>query len=180
MKAFSVTQKRVTLSSAEAELGAAVRSTAELIGVVQCMSGMGLGFRVGDASNIDLCRGRVYVDSSAALGVVARRGNGKLRHIRVGQLWIQELAAAGEFQFRKIAGTRNPADLLTKYLPAAKMVSLLESLQVELVGGRADAGLTISSVDSGRSALVRGTAPKEECKPERRASAVLAFGYHAQ
>ena len=36
--------------------------------------------------------GEVYVDSSAALAVVGRKGNGKLRHIRVGHLWVQQVA----------------------------------------------------------------------------------------
>ena len=34
--------------------------------------------------------GRIYVDSSAAIGVAQRKGNGKLRHVKVGLLWIQE------------------------------------------------------------------------------------------
>lgn len=32
--------------------------------------------------------GDVLVDASAALGVVNRKGSGKLRHVRVGQLWV--------------------------------------------------------------------------------------------
>ena len=43
--------------------------------------------------------GEVYVDSSAALAVVARKGCGKLRHVRVGQLWVQEVAEAEEMKF---------------------------------------------------------------------------------
>ena len=32
----------------------------------------------------------VYADSSAALGIADRKGSGKLRHINIGLLWIQE------------------------------------------------------------------------------------------
>ena len=60
----------------------------------------------------------VHVDSSAALAVTARRGNGKLRHVRIGHLWVQEKAASEEVSYRKVSGLENPADLLTKHLSA--------------------------------------------------------------
>ena len=39
---------------------------------------------------------RIYADSSAALGIVQRKGCGKLRHIRVGMLWSQDEKASGD------------------------------------------------------------------------------------
>ena len=56
------------------------------------------------------------IDSSAALGVVGRRGAGKLRHVRVGQFWVQEASESGNLRYRKVKGTDNPADLPTKAL----------------------------------------------------------------
>ena len=53
-------------------------------------------------------RRRNFVDSSAALAVVARKGTGKLRHVRVGQLWVQELAENDEVKFKKVKGEENP------------------------------------------------------------------------
>ena len=85
LKSWSSTQKTVALSSGEAELMAAVKCSCELIGALQLDKDWGLELE-----------GEVYVDSSAAMGVVARRGAGKLRHVRVGQLWIQEKAERGE------------------------------------------------------------------------------------
>ena len=61
-------------------------------------------------------RGLIYADASAALGVVHRRGNGKLRHVRVGMLWVQQKEEDGELKYSKVLGDDNPADLLTKYL----------------------------------------------------------------
>ena len=81
IKSWSVTQKRVTLSSAEAELGALVKASTEVIGVLQMAEGLGRSTSA-----------EIYVDSSAALAVVQREGCGKLRHVRVGQLWVQEVA----------------------------------------------------------------------------------------
>ena len=79
LKTWSSTQKSITLSSAEAELVAAVKASTELIGSIQMELAWGY-----------TTTGEVYVDSSAALAVVARKGNGKLRHVKVGCLWIQE------------------------------------------------------------------------------------------
>ena len=79
LKTWSSTQKNITLSSGEAELVAAVKMSAELIGMMQLLEDWGVTREA-----------RVYVDSSAAIGTMQRRGNGKLRHVRVGTLWIQE------------------------------------------------------------------------------------------
>ena len=32
----------------------------------------------------------IYTDSSAAMGMVARKGMGRVRHMEVGELWIQD------------------------------------------------------------------------------------------
>ena len=32
----------------------------------------------------------LYIDSSPAMGMVARKGIGRVRHIEVGELWIQD------------------------------------------------------------------------------------------
>ena len=58
----------------------------------------------------------VYSDSSAVLGMVTRTGLGKVRHIRVQYLWLQERVACNDLFVRKVAGEVNPADLLTKGL----------------------------------------------------------------
>ena len=52
--------------------------------------------------------GEVFVDSSAALAVVNRKGCGKLRHVRVGQVWVQQLAEEEDIKFKKILGEENP------------------------------------------------------------------------
>ena len=64
--------------------------------------------------------GRVQVDSSAAIAVASRRGNRKLRHVRVGNLWIQEQVEAEELSIKKVPGEWNPADLVTKGLAKLK------------------------------------------------------------
>ena len=58
----------------------------------------------------------VKTDASAAKGIALRRGMGKIRHIEVNQLWVQDKVAKGEVKIQKIATTENLADHLTKYL----------------------------------------------------------------
>ena len=56
LKSWSATPKRVTLSSAEAELGALVKTTTEAIGLMQLVSGLGKELEA-----------EILVDTSAAL-----------------------------------------------------------------------------------------------------------------
>ena len=88
--------------------------------------------------------GEVLVDSSAALGATKRKGNGKLRHVRVGLLWIQQKAEEGEIQYEKVLGTENPADLMAKHLARNTSVHLQQKLGLTHVTGRADVSLSIS------------------------------------
>ena len=70
LKTWSTTQPTIALSSAEAELIAAVRGAAEGLSALTLCTDFGRE-----------CRLRVHLDSSAALGIVKRRGVGKIRHL---------------------------------------------------------------------------------------------------
>ena len=79
IKGWSRTPNHVTMSSAEAELVALVKCSAELLGVRSMLRDLGV-----DTSGV------IYADSSAALAIAKRKGAGKLRHINVSSLWVQE------------------------------------------------------------------------------------------
>ena len=64
--------------------------------------------------------GVVCGDSSAALAISNRLGCGKLHHINIGQLWIQERVKEGDLTVQKVLVTDNPAGLFTKHPNAAK------------------------------------------------------------
>ena len=68
--------------------------------------------------------GVVCGDSSAAIAVAQRKGCGKLRHIRIGQLWIQERVNEKDLDLRKVLGEQNPADLMTKHVNEKKKVEI--------------------------------------------------------
>ena len=55
-------------------------------------------------------------DSSAAKGIASRRGLGKVRHIEVNQLWVQEIVADGSIELTKVDGASNLPDVLTKHV----------------------------------------------------------------
>ena len=129
----SSTQKNVTLSSGEAELVAAVKMSAEVIGMIQMAEDWGVQLE-----------GRILTDSSAALAVVRRKGNGKLRHIRVGTMWIQEKEENGELMFSKVKGEKNPADLMTKGLGVKVIDAQMERICQEYRKGRAEIGLKLT------------------------------------
>ena len=60
----------------------------------------------------------IKTDASAAKGIANRRGLGKVRHIAVNQLWIQDRVARGDLTIGKINGKENIADILTKHVNA--------------------------------------------------------------
>ena len=132
IKGWSSTQASITLSSAEAELVAMTKAIAETIGVSNMVKDLGHHLK-----------GVVYADSSAALAIANRKGSGKLRHINIRMLWIQEKERKEEVETRKVQGLLNPADLMTKYLAGPRGVDLMRRVGQERREGRAQAALEI-------------------------------------
>eukprot|EP00971_Amphidinium_carterae_P169400 3356360-Amphidinium_carterae.1 len=71
----------------------------------------------------------INTDSSADKAVASRLGlNKKTKHVQSKYLYMQDIVQRGEMTITKIQTTRNPADALTKHLPAATINSHLDSL----------------------------------------------------
>ena len=104
IKSWSSTQDGIALSSGEAEYYGLVKGASVAMGVRSMHREMGLDIRI-----------RVNTDASAAKGIASRRGLGKIRHVEVHQLWVQDKVAEGEIEVRKVEGKSNLADLLTKH-----------------------------------------------------------------
>lgn len=60
--------------------------------------------------------GCVFGDASAALGIIHRKGFGKLRNLNTNFLRVQEKAAKKEVEYKTAEGSKNIADALTKAL----------------------------------------------------------------
>lgn len=103
VKSWSGAQATRALSSGEAEYGAAIRASAEGLGLVALMSDLGWRPRLV-----------VWIDSSAAKSIASRVGLGKMRHLEVKHLWLQDATRSRRLELRKVRGVANPADWLTK------------------------------------------------------------------
>ena len=87
--------------------------------------------RIQDHIVIDL-----HADSPAAIGIYRRSGIGKVRHVAIAQLWVQEKLRNKELNLFKVLGTENPADLLTKHVPRDSCDYYLEKMQTHRCTGR--------------------------------------------
>ena len=103
VKSWSNRQGSVALSSGEAEYYASVKTASELLGLRALAEDLGWGFDIW-----------MWVDSTAAKSIASRLGNGKLRHLDVRFLWLQEATRDRSLRVKKIEGKKNPADILTK------------------------------------------------------------------
>ena len=124
LKTWSSTQGAVALSSAEAEFYAMIEAVIRAKGVVNVM--IELGFMVKK----DL---QLHTDSSAAKSFVSRKGLGKMKHLEIRDLWLQREVALGRVVVNKVDGTKNPADLMTKYLRKEEIESRLELMGLRIV-----------------------------------------------
>ena len=124
----SVTQAVQALSSGEAVYHAMLRGAAEALGLRATAEELGFRFKLAP---------RVGSDSSAARSAASRHGLGKLKHVELKHLWVQETIRQGRVVLRKEVGEDNAADLFTKHLPEKKVVHFLEKLGFEFRVGRA-------------------------------------------
>ena len=101
----------------------------------------------------------VLVDSSAAKGFASKRGVGKVRHMEVKWLWLQEDVRRGRVKVSKVLGTQNPADVLTKFMRRADIVDRLGRMNLEarwVETKRSSAEVGVESVQRKRQWWRRG------------------------
>ena len=110
-------QSLVALSSGEAEFYGIVRAVATSKQTAQILEQIGMQSEVTIAS-----------DSSAARGVCTRTGSGKVRHLSIKELWIQESYRKKEIQFVSVDTLLNWADIGTKAHTSERLTSLLRQM----------------------------------------------------
>ena len=101
---WSRTQTVVSLSSGEAELNAVLKGASEIMMVSSLMKEMDVELQC-----------RVHTDSGACVGICDRAGSGRIKHLEVRQLWVQEKMAEGRIRVVKVPRLKNPADLMTHH-----------------------------------------------------------------
>ena len=74
---------------------------------------------------------QLNTDASAAIGIGSRLGLGKVRHIEVNQLWLQEKVHSGRVTLKKVKTEENIADALTKAVDGATLMKHVEMSNAE-------------------------------------------------
>jgi hypothetical protein len=74
---------------------------------------------------------QVLCDSSSARAIALRRGFGRLKHLDVKWLWVQDVLKMKDIKLAAIASVDNLADIGTKMLAAARLRNLSEQLGLE-------------------------------------------------
>jgi len=115
----SKTQTSTTLSSAESELVAIAAAATHAKLVVSMFEEIGEPVKV-----------KIFSDSKAALQFMQRRGPGRIRHLDIRRMWLQEETHKGTIQLEHLRGENNPADLLTKSPPKQRFQKLRGMLGV--------------------------------------------------
>ena len=128
VKTWSVTQANVALSSGEAEYTAAVKGCSQALGFRSILADLGRQDMPIECNT----------DSTAALGIMKRTGLGKVRHLAVHLLWLQEHVRNKDIKANKVDGTKNQADMLTKHIGRALIDRYLPRLQLSWRDGRAE------------------------------------------
>ena len=88
---------------------------------------------------------KLYADASAALSKAKRQGAGKMRHINVKSLWLQEKEVQKTLEYVKIKGGDNPADGLTKHVRQELAVKYSKTVCIKLGGDRAKTSLQLAN-----------------------------------
>ena len=117
IKTWSASQGAYALSCAEAELYGMVE------GVTRAEGLRTLAWELGFRSLANVIK--LGTDSSAAKSFVNRRGLGKMRHLEIRDLWLQEEVEHGRLVVHKVKGDQNAADLMTKVLNLGEVVDRL-------------------------------------------------------
>ena len=93
----------------------------------------------------------IALDSNAARGICTRTRPGKVRHLSIKELWIQESYRKKEFKLVSVDTLLNWADIGTKAHTSERLTSLLRQMPLRLGDGQqALASLVKSNENSGR------------------------------
>ena len=126
IKHWSITQTTIALSSGEAELGGICRGASTALGLRSLATGLNIHLET-----------EVLTDATAAIGICRRHGLGKVRHVHVSDLWVQDRVKFGDFKLTKLLGTGNPANCLTKHVARDAITRHMDTLNIRGEVGRA-------------------------------------------
>ena len=117
VKSWSKDQGSIATSSGEAELYAATKAASEALGLQSALKDFGINVEIN-----------LEIDAKATIGIVSRQGLGRLKHVEVHDLWIQEAVKRRRLRIQKIPRAINTADLLASPSKSEDMNKIMEEL----------------------------------------------------
>ena len=114
-------QSVIALSSGEAEFYALTRGAAAGV----------MSKRVWQIVGYPSTGLKLKTDSTAAKGIASRKGAGKVKHLSLKELWVQDYLQRGEFVVEKEPTVSNWADLNTKSLSGPRIAELLRNMPIK-------------------------------------------------
>ena len=130
LKTYSKGQAVIALSSAEAEQYGLVSAASHLLGETSLAQDWGIKLPP-----------RIYMDATAGIAIGSRRGLGRVKHIDTVFLWAQSMITEGRIRLSKVGADDMLADVLTKHVPEATMVRMIERMRFTSTTGRHELGL---------------------------------------
>ena len=146
IKTWATNQAVIALSSGESEYYASVKAGSQSIGVKAIAHDMGI--RLSGPTTLKS-------DAGAAIGIGNRIGSGKVRHIEVTQLWLQDKVTQKVFILEKVSTDDNLADALAKGVDATSIQARLEGIRVELRCDRHQLAPTLETKSAGAEYKLR-------------------------
>ena len=125
IKHWAKTQTTISLSSGESELHGIASGCAQALGVQSLMHNMGW-----------IMPTTVHSAATAAIGTARQKGLGKIRHLDLTDLWIQDKIRSKQIILLKVLGTDNVADVFTKYVDPSTLERALKTFM--LSGSKGD------------------------------------------
>ena len=123
IKVITKQQQILAKSSAEAELYAVNTMAGEALSMRSILKDMNI--------NVGIV---LHVDAKATIGILHRHGLGKMKHLQVQHLWLQEGIRNGNFKILKIPTKDNLADIGTKPLAGERIQYLVRKLNMSCGG----------------------------------------------
>ena len=93
----------------------------------------------------------VLSDASDGIGIESMQGCGRLKHLEVKWLWVQEKVSEKALRLKKDSTETNVADLATKYLSRSRMKILSAAWNLVLVGGERESSSEYILMNSGNA-----------------------------
>ena len=128
VKHYSVTQSTLCPSSGESELHGISKGVSTGIGMQSIAKDPGFDVSV-----------LIHRDACAAIGITRKHGLGKLRHLDVEDLWVQQKNRDRSVDLVKVLGNENPAEILTTNVAVDLLSKMLQHIGMVDMDGRASA-----------------------------------------